>query len=635
VTVNTGSGDGTIGLNLVDDDSIVAGGFVLGGVGVATGNSTGEVFTIDKTAPTVTINQAGGQADPAAASPINFAVVFSEAVTGFTGSDVALSGTAGASTAVVTGSGATYNVAVSGMLGNGTVTATIPANRAADATGNANLASTSTDNTVTFAAHPVVTSIERYFPLNATTNAASVQYYVYFSQAVTGVDASDFVLTTGLLTGASITGVSGSGALWVVDVNTGTGSGVLRLDLVDDDSIAAGGFKLGGVGAGNGNFTGQPYAIDKTVPTVVIGQASGQADPTAASPINFTAVFGKAVTGFTGSDVTLSGTAGATTAVVTGSGTTYNVAVSGMTANGTVIATIPAGAATDGAGNTSAASTSGDNTVTYTGLNPPRLFNISTRMQVLTGNDRMIAGFIVGGSTPKTVVINVAGPSLVPFGIPNALMNPTLTLVRSSDQTVVKTNDDWQTQAIPGDLAALQASGFKPNDTAEPAVIATLDPGAYTAIVEGVNATTGVGLVGVFEVDHAEIPLVNISTRGQVLLGNDRMIAGFIIQGDNSKSVVINVAGPSLVPFGIANALMNPKLTVVRSSDQSIIATNDDWQAQANPADVAAIIATGFQPNNSAEPALLLTLPPGAYTAIVEGATGGTGVGLVGVFAVP
>ena len=221
----------------------------------------------------MTINQAAGQNDPTNASPINFTVVFSESVSGFTGSDVTLSGTAGATTATVTGSGTTYNVAVSGMTSDGTVIATIAAGSnspstsgAQDAAGNGNTASTSTDNTVTY---------------------------------------------------------------------------------------------------------------DTTKPTVTINQAAGQNDPTNASPINFTVVFSESVSGFTGSDVTLSGTAGATTATVTGSGTTYNVAVSGMTSDGTVIATIAAGSnspstsgAQDAAGNGNTASTSTDNTVTYDTTGP-------------------------------------------------------------------------------------------------------------------------------------------------------------------------------------------------------------------------------------------------------------------------
>ncbi len=215
-------------------------------------NSNGVLFTVPAP-PSVTINQASGQADPTNGSTINFTAVFSTAVTGFSNSGVNLSGTAGATTAVVTGSGTTYNVAVSGMTQTGTVTATIPAG-AASANGMGNTASTSTDNTVTY---------------------------------------------------------------------------------------------------------------DITPPSVTVNQAASQADPAGNSPVNFTAGFSEAVTGFSNSGVTLGGTAGATTAVVTGSGTTYNIAVSGMTQTGTVIVSIPAGKATDLAGNPNTASTSTDNTVTF------------------------------------------------------------------------------------------------------------------------------------------------------------------------------------------------------------------------------------------------------------------------------
>ena len=370
VTANTGTGSGTLGLNLVDNDSILdASTNQLGGTGAGNGNFTGQSYTIDKAVPSVTINQAAGQADPTSASPINFTVTFSETVTGFATGDVTLSGTAGATTATVTGSGTTYNVAVSGMTGSGTVVVSVPAGAATDAAGNASLASTSTDNSVTFGTvdttAPTVQSINRVGP--TPTNAASVSWTVLFSESVTGVDTSDFALvTTGAVTGAAITGVSGSGSQYTVTANTGTGSGTLGLNLVDNDSILdASTNPLGGTGAGNGNFTGPSYTIDKTVPSVTINQAAGQADPTSASPINFTVTFSETVTGFATGDVTLSGTAGATTATVTGSGTTYNVAVSGMTGSGTVVVSVPAGAATDAAGNASLASTSTDNSVAF------------------------------------------------------------------------------------------------------------------------------------------------------------------------------------------------------------------------------------------------------------------------------
>ena len=126
---------------------------------------------------------------------------------------------------------------------------------------------------------------------------------------------------------------------------------------------------------------------------------------------------------------------------------------------------------------------------------PSRLVNISTRMQVLSGNEVVIGGFVVGGSSSKTVVVRARGPSLAPFGITNALANPQLQLVRSSDQQTVATNDDWRSAA---NEAAITASGFAPSDNLESAILATLPPGAYTAIVSGVGGTTGVGIVEVF-----------------------------------------------------------------------------------------------------------------------------------------
>ena len=328
----------------------------------------------DTTAPTVTVNQATGQADPTSASPINFTVTFSETVTGFVASDISFAGSTvgGTLSAVVTGTGPTYNVAVSGMTGAGNVVVSVPAGAATDAAGNANVASTSTDNTVAFngvdTTAPTVQSINRVG--TTPTNAASVSWTVLFSEIVTGVDTSDFA-TTGTVTGATITAVSGSGSQYTVTANTGTGSGTLGLNLVDNDSIRdSSANPLGGAGSGNGNFTGQIYTIDKAAPTVTVNQATGQADPTSASPINFTVVFSEAVTGFVAGDVSFAGSTvgGTLSAVVTGTGPTYNVAVSGMTGAGNVVVSVPAGAATDAAGNASVASTSTDNTVAFNGV---------------------------------------------------------------------------------------------------------------------------------------------------------------------------------------------------------------------------------------------------------------------------
>ena len=370
--------------------------------------STDNTVAYDAAAPSVTINQAAGQADPTSASPINFTVTFSETVTGFTASDISFAGSTvgGTLTAVVTGTGPTYNVAVSGMTGAGTVVVSVPAGAATDAAGNASLASTSTDNTVAFSTvdttAPTVQSINRVG--TTPTNAASVSWTVLFSESVTGVDASDFTLvTTGAVTGATITTVSGSGSQYTVTANTGTGNGTLGLNLVDNDTILdTSANPLGGTGSGNGNFTGQSYTIDKTAPTVTINQAAGQADPTSASPINFTVTFSETVTGFTASDISFAGSTvgGTLTAVVTGTGPTYNVAVSGMTGTGNVVVSVPAGAATDAAGNASLASTSTDNTVAYNVSSASYFrneilatgFNLPTTMVFLPNGDMLVGG---------------------------------------------------------------------------------------------------------------------------------------------------------------------------------------------------------------------------------------------------
>ena len=258
---------------------------------------------------------------------------------------------------------------------------------------------------------------------------------------------------------------------------------------------------------------------------------------------------------------------------------------------------------------------------------PARLTSISARMQVLTGNDVMIGGFVIGGSAAKKVVIRARGPSLASQGITNALANPALQLVRASDQATIASNDNWGASA---DAAAISASGFAPPNPLEAAILMTLAPGAYTAIVSGADNGTGIGIVEVYEVDHPEIPLAGISTRGQVRGGNDVMSGGFVIQGTGSQTVVVRARGPSLAAAGVAGALPNPTLQLVRASDQFTIGVNDDWGTAAN---ASAIAASGYAPASPLDAAILVTLAPGAYTAIVSGVGGATGVGIVEVFA--
>ena len=257
----------------------------------------------------------------------------------------------------------------------------------------------------------------------------------------------------------------------------------------------------------------------------------------------------------------------------------------------------------------------------------PRLGNISTRGQVQTGDNVTIGGFIVGGSVPKTVLIRARGPSMIPAGVVNAMADPQMTLVDQATAAVIATNDNWGDASNAG---AISATGLAPTNAFESAILVTLNPGAYTAVVSGVGGTTGVGIVEVFEIDRPEAPLTNISTRGQVLTGDDVMIGGFIIQGSGPQTVLVRVRGPSMVPAGVADALADPQVTLVNQATGVIIATNDNWGSAANAADITA---TGLAPTNALESAILVTLNPGAYTAVASGVGGLTGVGIVEVFA--
>jgi len=258
-----------------------------------------------------------------------------------------------------------------------------------------------------------------------------------------------------------------------------------------------------------------------------------------------------------------------------------------------------------------------------------RLANISTRMQAMNGSNPMIAGFIISGTTNNTVVVTAKGPSLVAYGVANALPDPTLSLVRMSDQSVVATNDNWGSAA---NASALTASGFAPSNALESAVLVSLAPGAYTAIVSPAAGTAmGVGLVEVYEVDHPEVPIINISTRGEVGTDFNVMIGGFVITGNTPQQVVVTAKGPSLADpvYGIADPLMDPALNIVRSSDQAVMASNDNWGTVSNLYDLAI---SCFAPKNAYESAALVTLQPGAYTAIVAGVGQTTGTGLVEVY---
>lgn len=260
---------------------------------------------------------------------------------------------------------------------------------------------------------------------------------------------------------------------------------------------------------------------------------------------------------------------------------------------------------------------------------PAQPLNISTRARVETDQNVMIGGFIIDGTASKTVIIRGIGPSLVPFGISDALADPVLEL-RAGNGSFIKLDNDWQDD--PAQAALIQESGFAPSNELESAIVATLAPGAYTAIVSGRNRTSGIGLVEVYDLDPtANSILANISTRGFVQTGDNVMIGGFILgQGAESRQVLVRVLGPSLAPFGVVGVLANPTLEL-RNGDGDLTASNDDWKSLQQ----TEIEATGLAPSDNAESAVLVNLMPGNYTAVVEGKDGTTGVALVEIYALP
>jgi ribosomal protein L24E/UDP-3-O-acyl-N-acetylglucosamine deacetylase len=312
----------------------------------------GMAVTPEATRPSVTVNQASGQEDPTDEPAVDFTVVFSEPVTGFTGSDVTIGGTAGGTkTATVTGSGTTYNVAVSGMTSDGTITVSVPEGKAVDAAGNGNTASTSTDNTVTYENTDPSVTVNQASDQEDPTDESAIDYTVVFSKPVTGFTAGD-VDVAGTAGGTKTVTVTGSGTTYNVAISGMTSDGTV-IPTID----AGKAFDAIGNPNTDSTSTDNTVTYDNTDPGTTVSTADNQENPTDETTIDFKVVFTEDVTGFETGDVTPGGTApGTKTAVISGSGTTYNVAVSGVTGDGTVTVQVPAGAAIDAAGNPNAQS---------------------------------------------------------------------------------------------------------------------------------------------------------------------------------------------------------------------------------------------------------------------------------------
>jgi hypothetical protein len=332
---------------------------------------------------------------------------------------------------------------------------------------------------------------------------------------------------------------------------------------------------------------------------------------------------------------------------------TYSVVSGDATINGNVLtpqstATLIVRASSPGDGTYAAASTD----VNFGNPIPvgnSRLVNISSRVRVSAGDasGATIAGFYVTGTTPKQILIRAAGPSLTQFGITNPVTAPQLKLYDNKN-AVIATNAGWNNDAAIS-AAADSVAAFKFNaNSADAALLMTLAPGLYTAQVQSGN--TGTALVEVYDVGSADPnptkQLINISTRGYVGTDQDVLVAGFVVSGDAPKRILIRGVGLGIKQFGVADVVADPVLKLY-DAKQVAVAQNDNWEAPQSigagdtPATggqiTAADTAVGAFPlaTGSTDAAMIVTLNPGQYTAIVSGANGGTGNAIVEVYEVP
>jgi hypothetical protein len=268
-----------------------------------------------------------------------------------------------------------------------------------------------------------------------------------------------------------------------------------------------------------------------------------------------------------------------------------------------------------------------------------QVINFSTRMPVRTAESVGIGGFIITGDAPKPVLLRAIGPSLTQAGVSGALGDPVLEL-HGPGTFGTLANDNWRDD--PDQEAAIIATGIPPTDDLEAAIAATLDPGAYTAVVTGKNDTSGVALVEVYDVSLAagrvrptggqgvDSKLANLSTRAFAGTNDNIVIAGFMLGGDGGDTgIVIRGIGPSLTAAGVPDALADPTLEL-RDGNGELRAANNDWQD--NSIQAAELMAAGLAPANQLESGLALVLSPGLYTALLAGRNNGTGIGLVEVY---
>ena len=253
---------------------------------------------------------------------------------------------------------------------------------------------------------------------------------------------------------------------------------------------------------------------------------------------------------------------------------------------------------------------------------PGHLSNVSTRLFVQTNEGVMIGGFIIAGENPKNIILRAIGPSLTGFGVSDALSQPLLNLYDSAG-ALIASNQTWRAEQA----QMIQDTGLAPADDREAALVSSLVRGAYTAVVNDVNNNIGVALFEFYDLDPTNGELTNLSTRGKVETADRVMIGGFIVDGDQAARFVLRAIGPSLAAAGISDALIDPILEL-RNGDGSLVFANDNWRHDQEE----QLTASGLAPTDDRESAMIITLTPGSYTAVVSGSGGTTGVALFEIY---
>lgn len=287
------------------------------------------------------------------------------------------------------------------------------------------------------------------------------------------------------------------------------------------------------------------------------------------------------------------------------------------------------------------------------------LLNVSTRGMVDSGSGSLIAGFVVTGTHSKTILLRAVGPTLANYGVSGTLPDPVLTLTNSAHATLATSPAIWDqdstTAATLRDTMSRVGAFPLPAGSRDAAILATLPPGGYTATVSSASGASGTVLVEVYDADSTHDPasrVVNLSTRGYVGSGDKILIAGFAVQGPGPHTYLLRVASESLQQYGVTGVLTDPILTLFDANGHSL-RVNDDWDSPSasQPALNAAFQKVGAFPfpypstvngtrdPSAMQPAMLVTLQPGNYTAQVtgnanQGTTSTTGNALIEIYEV-